>query len=46
MDIGRLSWIAAVVGFTIAAVAVFAGGYVGYAIVLLAVAASAAVNLR
>lgn len=46
MDLPRISWLLTVVVFVVAAVLVFVNGYVGYMIVLLAVAASAAVNLR
>ena len=46
MDLVRISWLVTVAVFVIAAVLVFLNGYVGYMIVLLAVAASAAVNLR
>lgn len=46
MNLARISWLVTVAVFVIAAVLVFLNGYVGYMIVLLAVAASAAVNLR
>ena len=42
----RISWLVTVAVFVVAAALVFANGYVGYMFVLLAVAASAAVNLR
>ncbi len=42
----KISWLVTVVVFIVAAALVFVNGYVGYMVVLLAVAASAAVNLR
>ena len=46
MNLVRISWLVTVAVFVLAAVLVFVNGYVGYMAVLLAVAASAAVNLR
>jgi len=46
VDLPRISWLITVVVFVVAAALVFVNGYVGYMVVLLAVAASAAVNLR
>ena len=46
MNLTRISWLVTVGIFVIAAALVFVNGYVGYMVVLLAVAASAAVNLR
>ncbi len=46
MNLVRISWLVTVAVFVIAAALVFVDGYVGYMVVLLAVAASAAVNLR
>jgi hypothetical protein len=46
VNLARISWLVTVVVFVIAAALVFLDGYVGYTVVLLAVAASAAVNLR
>ncbi len=46
MNLVKISWLVTVVVFIVAAALVFLDGYVGYMIVLLAVAASAAVNLR
>ena len=46
MNLARISWLVTVVVFVVAAVLVFLDGYVGYMVVLLAVAASAAINLR
>lgn len=46
MNLVRISWLVTVGVFLIAAALVFVNGYVGYMVVLLAVAASAAVNLR
>jgi hypothetical protein len=44
--LSRIAWLVTVVGFALAAVLLFLNGYVGYFLVLLAVAAAAAVNLR
>jgi len=46
VNLVRISWLVTVAVFVIAAALVFVDGYVGYMVVLLAVAASAAVNLR
>ena len=46
MPLSRIAWIATVAVCVIAAILVLASGYVGYFFVLLAVGASAAVNLR
>ncbi|CAN5577766.1 hypothetical protein BH24ACT24_BH24ACT24_06350 [soil metagenome] len=46
MSLVKISWLVTVVVFIVAAALVFVNGYVGYMVVLLAVAASAAVNLR
>jgi len=46
VDLPRIAWLVTVVTFVVAAVLVFVNGYVGYMLVLLAVAAAAAVNLR
>jgi hypothetical protein len=42
----RIVWLITVGVFVVAAALVFVNGYEGYMVVLLAVAASAAVNLR
>jgi hypothetical protein len=46
VPLARIAWIATVVICVIAAILVLLSGYVGYFFVLLAVAGSAAVNLR
>ena len=46
MDLARIAWLVTVGTFVVAAVLVFVNGYVGYMLVLLAVAAAAAINLR
>ncbi|HEX8646857.1 MAG TPA: hypothetical protein VF715_08130 [Thermoleophilaceae bacterium] len=46
MPLSRIAWITTVAICVVAAVLVLLSGYVGYFFVLLAVAASAAVNLR
>ena len=46
MPLSRIAWIATVVICVISAILVLLNGYVGYFFVLLAVAGSAAVNLR
>jgi len=46
VPLARISWLVTAIGFVIAAVLLFVNGYVGYFLVFLAVAASAAVNLR
>ena len=45
MPLSRIAWLATVGACLVAALLVFLNGYVGYFLVLLAVAASAAVNL-
>ena len=46
MSLARISWLVTVVVCLIAALLLLLNGYVGYFGILLAVAASAAVNLR
>jgi hypothetical protein len=46
VDLARISWLVTAAGFVVAALLLFASGYVGYFLVFLAVAAAAAVNLR
>lgn len=46
MPLSRIAWLTTVLACLIAAVLLILNGYVGYFGVLLAVAASAAVNLR
>ena len=46
VDLSRISWLVTALGFAMVAVLLFLDGYVGYFLVFLAVAASAAVNLR
>jgi hypothetical protein len=46
MNLTRIAWLVTVVVFVVAAALVFVNGYEGYMVVLLAVAASAAINLR
>jgi hypothetical protein len=46
VPLSRIAWIVTVAICVIAAVIVLLNGYVGYFVVLLAVGASAAVNLR
>jgi hypothetical protein len=46
VPLGQISWLITVVICIIAAILVLINGYVGYFAVLLAVAASAAINLR
>lgn len=46
MPLSRIAWITTVVICIISAILVLLSGYVGYFFVLLAVAASAAINLR
>lgn len=46
MALSRIAWLVTALGFVLAAVVLFAEGYLGYFLVFLAVAASAAVNLR
>ncbi|MGH2869739.1 MAG: hypothetical protein ACRDNK_19500 [Solirubrobacteraceae bacterium] len=45
MDLGRIAWLATVLACLIAVVILLLQGYYGYAIVTLAVAVSAAINL-
>lgn len=45
MPLGRLSWIVTVAAAILTAVLLFLGGYTGYAVLSLAVGASAAINL-
>lgn len=45
MSLSRISWLVTVLGFLVAAFLLLLNGYVGYFLVLLAVAAAAAVNL-
>jgi hypothetical protein len=46
VPLSRIAWIATVVICVVSAILVLLNGYVGYFFVLLAVAASAAINLR
>lgn len=46
MPLSRIAWLVTVAGLLVACVLLILTGYLGYALVLLAVAASAAVNLR
>jgi hypothetical protein len=46
MDLARIAWLLTVIALLIAVVILGAENYYGYAIVTLAVAASAAINLR
>jgi hypothetical protein len=46
MDLARIAWLLTVVAFLIAVLILALNKYYGYAIVTLAVAASAAINLR
>jgi hypothetical protein len=46
VSVGRLAWITTVAVFVIAAICLFFSDYTGYAVLSLAVAASAAINLR
>ncbi|MEA2374519.1 MAG: hypothetical protein QOD53_982 [Thermoleophilaceae bacterium] len=46
MPLSRIAWITTVVICIISAILVLLSGYVGYFFVLLAVAGSAAINLR
>jgi hypothetical protein len=46
VSLSRISWLVTVAGFVIAALLVFLNGYLGYTVVLIAVALAAAVNLR
>jgi hypothetical protein len=46
VSLGQISWLTTVAICIVAAILVLLNGYVGYFAVLLAVAASAAINLR
>lgn len=46
MDLGRIAWISTVSAAVIAAALLLASAYYGYAALSLAIAASAAINLR
>jgi len=46
VPLGRIAWITTVAVFVIAAICLFFSDYTGYAVLSLAVAASAAINLR
>ena len=46
VSVGRIAWITTVAVFVIAAICLFVSDYTGYAVLSLAVAASAAINLR
>ena len=46
VSVGRIAWLTTVAVFVIAAICLFFSDYTGYAVLSLAVAASAAVNLR
>jgi hypothetical protein len=46
VDLGRLAWLATVIACLLTAAVLLVQGYVGYALVTFAVAASAAINLR
>jgi hypothetical protein len=46
VSVGRIAWITTVAVFVIAAICLFLSDYTGYAVLSLAVAASAAINLR
>lgn len=46
VDLGRLAWLTTVIACLIAVLILLLQGYYGYASVTLAVAASAAINLR
>ena len=46
MSLSQIAWLVTVVACVVAAILVLLNDYTGYFIVLLAVAASAAVNLR
>lgn len=45
MPFGRLAWMVTVAAAVLTAVLLFLGGYTGYAVLSLAVGASAAINL-
>ncbi len=46
VDLGRLAWLATVIACLLTAAILLVQGYIGYALVTFAVAASAAINLR
>jgi hypothetical protein len=46
MDLARIGWLSIVFGCLVAVLVLIIEGYLGYAAVTLAVAASAAINLR
>jgi hypothetical protein len=46
VDLGRIAWVVTVLACLIACLILVLQGYVGYAAVTFAVAASAAINLR
>ncbi len=46
VSLGRIAWITTVAVFVIASICLFFSDYTGYAVLSLAVAASAAINLR
>ena len=46
MTLSRIAWLTVVAACLIAVVLLLVSGYLGYALVLLAVAVSAAINLR
>jgi hypothetical protein len=46
VSLSRIAWVTTVMACLIAAVLLIVSGYVGYATVVLAVGASAAINLR
>jgi hypothetical protein len=46
MDLARIGWLSIVCGCLVAVLILIIEGYLGYAAVTLAVAASAAINLR
>lgn len=46
MSLQRIAWLITVLGFLVSSVVLLASDYTGYALVAVAVAASAAVNLR
>lgn len=45
MDLGRISWLVTVLACLVAVLILLVNGYYGYALVTLAVAISAAINL-
>ena len=46
MPLSRIAWVATVVGFILAGVLLLVSDYTGYGILAVAVAVSAAINLR